>query len=232
MSLRLIYGEIILKQGTVLYHSSKIKEEYKNQEKPMLFCSLHPDENSHLDDYVKRIKLIKDVSLFFMIEDINKDNNAYLISALPTLINNPNGQIAKIHNEQLIKFVDELKKEEFDGWLDTVYRKIRFEIALINDQNIFKPIGKNIIFRNIKNSPLNKLISLNDKYNISTLENPAIININKRFKIIIEKYIKYGYKNDFDGKNGFFILLKNAIINYHDSDYSKIYWENTYGMKL
>ena len=41
----------------------------------------------------------------------------------------------------------------------------------------------------------NLLFDLNNKYLICTIENPAILNINQRFKKIIEKYINYGNRN-------------------------------------
>lgn len=246
--LREVYGEVILKKGSILYHSSDNKGAYKEENKPMIFCAFHPYENGYGGDYVKRIKLIKDVSLFFMIEDINHDNYSTLISSLPNLFNHnlAYSDFVKNREIEIINCVNELRKERFDGWINPLYRKIRFEVGLINDNNIYKPIGKNIILNNYRKVRYHKnlLFDLNNKYLICTIENPAILNINQRFKKIIEKYINYGNRNIcgngnesgngneikkiYNEKNGFHILLQNAIINYHEGCYIKINWENTF----
>jgi len=50
--LRQIYGEIILKKDSILYHTSDEPYTYKSEnEKPFLFCSWH------LSEYIINIKL-------------------------------------------------------------------------------------------------------------------------------------------------------------------------------
>ncbi len=66
-STRNSYGEMILKKGTRLYHTSKKIFEY-NPEKPMLFLTFHPSEWEN--EYITIIELKKDISLLFMVSII------------------------------------------------------------------------------------------------------------------------------------------------------------------
>jgi len=71
--LREVYGEIILKKDSILYHTSDEPFMYKSKkDKPLLFCTFHPSEYGMIGDYVTPIILKKDVSLFFMIESCKK----------------------------------------------------------------------------------------------------------------------------------------------------------------
>jgi len=71
--LRQIYGEIILQKDSILYHTSDEPYTYKSEnERPFLFCSFHPSEYGIIGEYVTKIKLKKDTSLFFMIDTIKK----------------------------------------------------------------------------------------------------------------------------------------------------------------
>jgi hypothetical protein len=72
--MRLSYGEVILKKGSILYHTSDEQFTYKDElEKPLLFCTFHPSEyGSNNNSYIHFIKLEKDISLLFMIEKIKK----------------------------------------------------------------------------------------------------------------------------------------------------------------
>ena len=64
------YGEMIIKKGTVLYHTSDNQFTINNS-KPMLFLTFHPSEYIRgSDSFITRIALNKDFSLFFMIDRI------------------------------------------------------------------------------------------------------------------------------------------------------------------
>jgi hypothetical protein len=69
--LREIYGEMKLKKGSILYHTSDDFFQI-NYNKPMLFCTFHPSEWDIINEYVTYIKIKKDISLLFMIESCNK----------------------------------------------------------------------------------------------------------------------------------------------------------------
>jgi len=67
------YGEVIVKKGSILYHTSDEPFEIKDQnDKPMLFCTFHPSEWDVMNEYATFIKLKKDISLLFMIESFKK----------------------------------------------------------------------------------------------------------------------------------------------------------------
>jgi hypothetical protein len=246
--LREVYGEVILKKGSILYTSSSdiyiynkenqinnlpsgflsknILQEPENENPfqyvrkglfgckipPMLFCVFHPDEFRSHQEIITSIELQKDISLFFMVKDI-KDLS--IISALPSLLNDENGSLTKMRDEKLLKFKDELIKENFDGWFSSIdidkTKRINIEVYLINDSSIFRRKGNDKIYYNNKNLNLNKIIDINHKFKICCWLNPIIFNINIKFKNIIEKYIKYGFKYDYDKKHIFLILLKMLL---------------------
>jgi hypothetical protein len=188
----------------------------------MLFCTFHPDEYATSGEYITKIQLQKDVSLFFMIDNIYK---TFIISALISLLNNPIGYLETRNYDKLIYFINKIKEEKFDGWFSSIDKKIRLEVALINNKNIFKKIDENIKFINNKNFNLNRIYPLDNKYLICSLENPLIININTRYKKIIQDYIDLGIKKKYIDKIDFQIILQNAIISYHEHNYeSKINW--------
>ena len=71
--LKEVYGDVILKKDIIVYHTSEECFNYKGEEeKSMLFCTFHPSEYGMIGDNVTTVKLKRDVSLFFMIEDIKK----------------------------------------------------------------------------------------------------------------------------------------------------------------
>jgi hypothetical protein len=224
--LKNIYGEIILKKDLILYHTSDEQFTYKSEkDKPMLFCTFHPSEYGMIGDYVTFVKLKKDVSLFFMVEEFKK---ARIFSSLSTLINHKNGNLAKKHNIELNFFSNKLKKENFDGWFSSIENKGTVEVALINDNNIFKIIESTPLMNNWNNGNINnnqvKIKNWGKKYKVYSIENPVIININERYKNMIEKYIIFEIETKLINQFIFQMIIKNAIITYHKYDYERIFW--------
>jgi len=244
--LRKIYGEIILRKDSILYHISDEPFIYKKEnEKPFLFCNFHPSEYGMIGDFVTRIKLKKDVSLFFMIESFKK---AKIYSALSNLRDHPNKNLAKKHISELFIFSKYLKKENFDGWFTSIENKGTVEAALLNNKNIFEILDltdfKNTISRemcskleegqgrfsepfinnwrngNISNNELN-IKNWGKKYSVCTVSFNAILNINERYKEMIKKYIDFEIDSKFINQYVFQMILKNAIITYHKYDYQK-----------
>jgi hypothetical protein len=225
--MRNIYGEVILKKDSILYHTSEEIFLYKNyNEIPMLFCTFHPSESDGINEYVTFIKLKKDVSLLFMIDNFRKK---YIYSSLDFFIDNKIQNLDKKINNNLDCYVKELEKENFEGWFSSIENKDTVEIAIINDINLFDPIKTEELKRNWQNSNnLNNKITLKNwgtRYIICSINNPIIFKLNSRFKNLIEDYVKYGVNSKFPFDNVLSIILDNAKIYYHtcDSDY-KIKW--------
>lgn len=219
--LKKVYGEMIIKKGTLLYHTSDEPFIYKSKEEnPILFCTFHPFEYGMVGDFVYSVLLKKDVSLLFMVEEFKK---VRIYSALSVFINHPNSNLAKRHTKELIFFSEQLKKENFDGWFSSIENKGTVEVSLINDNSLFE-IVKCDIFKN--NNKINNNLGKNwgKNYEISIIHNPVILNINERYKDMIKKYIEYVIKSDLINQYIFQIILINAEINYHKYQYEKINW--------
>ena len=222
--LKEVYGEFILKKGSILYYSSEEPFSIQSEkDKPMLFCTFHPSEYGMIGDYLTLIKLKKKVSLFFMIEAFKK---ARIYSALSTLTNNPNANLAKKHKDQLIIFSNELKKTGFNGWFSSIENNGTVEVALINIENVFEVIKSEDFINNWKNGNINSnKINVKDwgkKYEICTITNPIIMNLNRRYENMIHKYIEFEIESKLINNYVFQLILKNAIIKYHDFIYQKL----------
>jgi len=221
------YGEMILPKDSILYHTSDNIFEYKNEnEKALLFCVFHPSESDITNEYVTFIKLKKDVSLLFMVEGCKKIK---IYSSLLSFTNHLSLNLAKKNNNQLLSYVQELKKENFDGWFTSIENRGRVEVSLINDQNIFEAIKTDELKRYWRNGHYShdtkSIIPKNwgNKYLI--IEKHIILNIHIRYKNIIEQYLKdemeYGNYKEYI----FYILLNNVNIYYHEGDFEKIEWK-------
>ena len=224
--LKEVYGEFILKKGSILYHSSdELFRIQSEKDKPMLFCTFHPSEYGMMGDYLTLIKLKKTVSLFFMIEDFKK---ARIYSALSTLTNHPNANLSKKHKDQLIIYSKELKKEGFNGWFSSIENKGAVEVALINDESLFEVIKSEDFINNWKNGNINcnkiNLKNWGRKYEICTIESPVKMNLNSRYENMIHKYMEYEIESKLVNNYVFQVILKNSIIKYHDFEYQKISW--------
>lgn len=218
-----IYGEVIIKKNSILYHTSEEIFSYKNYtEKPMLFCTFHPSEWDGINDYVTFIKLKKDVSLLFMIEKFKKK---YIFSSLSSYINNKNENLTKKYNSNLYCFVNKLKNENFDGWFTSIENKATVEVSLINNLDLFEMIKTQELRRNWRNANnLNNIITIKnwgEKYPICSIKKNIIFKLNERYKKMIEDYINYGLKSDFPYDNVLNIIFDNAEFYYskYDSNY-------------
>ena len=224
--LKEVYGEMILKKDIILYHTSEeIFNNKSEEEKPILFCTFHPSEYGMIGDYVTMVKLKRDVSLFFMIEDIKK---ARIYSALSILINHKNGNLAKRHKEELEFFTKQLKKDNLDGWFSSIENKGTVEVSLINDKNLYEIVETEPLMNNWNNGNINnnviKIKNWGMKYKVYSIEYPVIFNINERYKPMLEKYIDFEKETQLINQYIFQKILKNAIIMYHKYNYKKIDW--------
>lgn len=228
--MRKSYGEMIIPKNTILYHTSEEKFEYKNMnEKAMLFCVFHPSELNYRDEFVTFIKLKKDISLLFMIEGCK---NCKILSSLLLFTNHLSFNLAKRNNNQLLSYVDELKKEDFSGWFSSIDDRAAVEVALINDLSIFEAIKTDELkpyWKRGHYSYITESIILKDwrlhKYIFSNIENPVYLNIHIKFKNIIEEYKKNEINSGHLREYAFQVLLDHAIITYHEGDFEKIEWK-------
>ena len=219
------YGKVIIQKESILYHTSDELFDFKI-DKPMLFCTFHPSEWDSTNEYVTFIKLKKDVSLLFMISDCKK---SLIFSSLNLFTNHPNLNLAKKHDNQLFCYVNELIKENLDGWLSSIENKTSIEVSLINDSNIFEPIKTEKLKKNWRNGYFDKdekkLKIWGEKYKICTIEKPIILFLNDRYKIMIEEYKQYEIKTGYFKDFVFQVLLDNSTIYYHKEDLEKIIWK-------
>ena len=106
--LRNTYDEMIIKKGSILYHTTDYLFEYKNNTvKPMLFCTFHPSE--YIGDnykYVNFVNIKKDISLLFMIDCIGR---THIFSSLEQLIDHPNKNLAKKNMKKCSKLIKIMK---------------------------------------------------------------------------------------------------------------------------
>ncbi len=155
--------------------------------------------------------------------------NGVLQSALNNLINDSGKNLSKMLDINLNVFVKELKKENYDGWFSSIENGPTVEVALINNTDLYEIINSNKCNENWSYSSYNNPNTFNltpqdwgKKYKINTQEKPVILKINKIYKPMIKKYINR-YRNIND-KTAFYIVLKNATIEYINSPYKKIKW--------
>ena len=224
--LKNLYGKVILQKDSILYHTSE--EIFNNKlEKPMLFCTFHPSEYDGINDYVTYIKLKKNITLLFMIENFRK---TFIFSSLNLFSNHSNLNLAKKNDNNLKSYVKELKKENFDGWFTSIENKGSIEVSMINDNSLFEIIKTEEFTRNWRNgNNLNNFITTKNwgkKYPICSIEYPLTFKINNKFKQLLEDYINFGLKSKFPYEHVFQVILENAKIYYHESNFDgKITWK-------
>ena len=217
------YGEVILKKGSILYHTSNELFSYK-PEFPMLFCTFHPSEWFYNEEYISFISLKKDISLFFMIDF---SNNSKSYSSLPKITDNYIHLLKITHTlPQLLYYSNELKNNNFDGWFNSnVIDKSFIEVCLLNDNTIFEVLKCNKLIKDWSRH--------NNAYNIITqkkwgtkypIEKNIIFNLNKRYEEHIKKYLQNTMNNKFYLKYTLQILLMNARIYYHDEQLQEVKW--------
>jgi hypothetical protein len=217
------YGKMKIKKGCILYHTSDKKFIYKdNNVKPMLFCIFHPSEWDFTNKYVHFIRLKKDISLLFMINNIIK---ARIFSSLNLFTTHPSLNLAKKYNNNLLCYVTKLKEDKLDGWFSSIENKMSVEVALINDNNIFEIIKTEKLERNWNNGNYNRLKNWGIKYNICSIQNPVILRLNIRYKKMLKKYKKYEIESKYLKEYIFQVILDNAKIYYHDGELEKIHWK-------
>lgn len=219
------YGELILPKGYIIYHSSNepfTMEFYKND--LILYCSFHPSEGKELD-YITKIILKKDISLFFAIDFKIKDES----QSIPICIMK---EIIKtdfyIKNIKLFKDYESLnliilKKNNFNGLIEMgIIYDGQLRISLINNTDIYN-FETEQIKKDWKREGMNynKTIVIQKKWgnNYPLYFNKNIIlNINKRYKYFIELFLQNIESKKYKYNKSLHILLRDIEINYYKYD--------------
>ena len=223
--LRTGWGELILRKGTLLYHVSD-EPFQSNSEKPLLFTVFHPSEwglFSH--SYVTPIRILRDISLFFMVEGFHK---LRVLPLLNRFIDYPgrNTNLVKMYDVNNICFAAHLRDEQFDGWISTVEGKATVEVALVNDPTAWSIDGPSTPLRSrwTNSNDIDGRWKLKDwgtTYPLSFM-NP-VMRIHSRYKEPIESYLVSSDTN-LPGQFVFPILIKAATISYHEGAVTPVVW--------
>lgn len=212
------YGIMTIKKDSILY--SVYDENFENTiyfyDNQIIYCNFHPIESNILFEKifhaqnmnVRFIKLHKDISLLFLVEEfINRSLHTALLH-LPI----------KTYPE----LIELCKKENVDGWFSSVRSGSKgfynCEIGLLNDTNIYSIIEDTKFKRDFKIYKIDEEIKKKDYgtlYKISFIENPIILHLHIRFKNLIEKYLIFEKESKYIESCTFQLLLKNAIITYY-----------------
>jgi hypothetical protein len=226
-SLREFYGEMILKKNTILYHSDDNKFSIK-PEKPMLFLTFHPRDWQ--GKYTTRIKLRRDISLFFMVNpDVSWGSS--ISPLLNTLTKKKGRNLNKQLNSNLKCYIPYLINENFDGWFSTIEGRTTVEIALINNLDSYDIISSELHNNtnyeyggyNHNNNTLFIPAKYGDKYPIHTEVFPIKLILNYRYKEFINSYKEHSIQSHYEFP--FQIVLKNAEIEYVKKEYNDIFWD-------
>ena len=219
------YGIMILKKNSILYHTSDNSlVDINNKNKDFLFCSFHPYDYEGFDSkYINIIKLKKDIKLFFMVSElkINKSNKR-IYSAFSNFFNKDKKNLLVVNKNKISEFANKLNRTKLDGWFSSIEDKIGIEIALLNNKNLYKCIQANNFNSNwnfiYENNNNKSYINIGKKYKICTIDKPAILIINEKFKNNIEKYKERISSNNFIPTTIAEIVLFNSIILYFDEN--------------
>lgn len=217
------YGIMILKKGTILYHTSFEKNLFNMNEKKFfyLFCSFHPSEYGINCTYVHFVKLKKDIKLFFMIDNIRNKNFIILNSSFINFFETSKVNLSSINKNKQLQFINILKKKRFNGWFSSINNSsINVEIALFNDISLYEFIKTNELVHDWNNwNGETKYLNTGNTYKISTIDIPIILIINEKYKEIINKLlIKIFVNNQLSPKTIFDIIMHNAIILYFNNN--------------
>ncbi len=221
------YGSMILKRGTLLYHTSDSSDfEEDSNNKPFLFCTFHPSEWSGYT-YVHFIRLQKDICLLFMVKDIINDR---IISALPDIVDDPRENLAKmptscnslsskLNDVVLSEIRVDLEKEYFHGWFTSIENKATVEVALMSGKNIYEHIKSEPLKRAWRNGNCTDDGEIfckiwRKRYILSFIEKGIKLRVHKRFKKLFRKYKLYEKKSKYINEYVFQIILDHANIKF------------------
>jgi hypothetical protein len=193
--LKSIYGSIIIKKDTILYHATD-EEFLYNPEKKLLYITFHPSEWIGYDsEYIVRILLKRDIEVLFFISGFRKH---YVLS--------------NQEEKKSTEFLEKLEKENLDGWLASIENRSHVEVAIMNDPTIYEVISFEPLRKNWRNG--NSLGGIPEcknwgtLYPISSRTIPIVLTLNEKYMRLIEEYIQYGSEYALQ------VILENVNIQY------------------
>ena len=212
------YRKLILPKGFILYYTSDDPLIIKS----VLSCVFHPSERE--SDYIIKIKLKKDISLFFAIDFKMSDRDSSL--SIPISIVK---EITKtdffIENIKFYKnfeslYLPILKENNFDGLINMqILYDGQLEIRLINNPDIYdfeiEPINKDWKREGFSYTKgvIQKIWGNN--YPMFFDENVIVI-LNKRYQYLIELFLQNLENKKYKFNKSLQILLKNSKIKYYE----------------
>jgi hypothetical protein len=186
----------------------------------MLFLTFHPADwiKDYDSDYVTRIMLNNDVSLFFMIEFIK---GLRIFSLLNSLLGKEGRNMEKQNDKNLRCYIKYLDKDNFKGWFNSIEGKSTVEVALINNPSYYTILDSSVIQRrwNFSGNYKNDMYiprNLGTIYPISTEKMPVKLILNKVYKDMIDTFLKYEPKYE-SRETIFQVVMSNAVIIYIDT---------------
>jgi len=219
------YRQLILPKGFVLYYTSDDPFIIKS----ILSCVFHPSEREL--DYVIKITLKKDISLFFAIDFKISERNSLL--SIPICI------IKEITKTDFFKenikfcknseslYLPMLKENNFDGLIHMqILYDGQLEIRLINNPDIYdfeiEPINKDWKREGFSYTKgvIQKIWGNN--YPMYFNKN-VILTINKRYKYLIELFLQNLENKKYKFNKSLQLLLKNSEIKYYEDNYEDNY---------
>ncbi len=214
------YGTVIFKKGTILYILDNKKFDdfnyYDSTKQPLIFCVCHPSEGNILCKYVHYIKLKKDIKLLFLIEGTER---ARIQSFLKFATNEYN---IKNNNKILNLCKRDLNNNNLDGFITSIDNTDKLEIGLISSNKNYKHYKTTILQCDWMDSIRISKNIIKQKYwgQLYKVVLPIQIHLNKRYKKMIKKYIKYENKIGYISNNVFSIMIKdnNIQIKYYDEN--------------
>jgi hypothetical protein len=189
------YGSIIIKKDTILYHLTDEEFSYK-PEKKLLYTIFHPSEWVGYDsEYVARIQLKRDIEVLFFISGFKKH---YVLS--------------NQEEKKSPEFLQKLREENLNGWLASIENRSHVEVAIMNDPTIFEAISFEPLRKNWRNGNclggIPECKNWGTLYPISSRSLPIVLQLNEKYRRLIEEYIQYGSEYALQ------VILENAHIQY------------------
>ena len=225
------YGIMVLRKGTILYHTSDEDKLFNtnNTDIKFLFCSFHPYDYGFNSKYVYIIELKKEIKLFFLIDRFNNNKTPKFNSSFSKLLDFPKKNLSylklnkrKNNKKKFNKFTNVLEKQKFDGWFSSINDYgYNLEVALFNGKSLYNIIQRNDINININNTNYNKT-----NFNISTKNYPIKLIINNKYKNNIDNILNKFKNKNYEPSTIFEIIISNAEIFYFNDNNQIINTEN------
>ncbi len=229
------YGKLVLPKGSILYHTSKNPFETKSEETfPMLFCVFHPSD--YENNFVTKIVLKKDISLFFAIDFVREIIDKKKISTPINVMKKITKSDFFIKYVEFVKnylsfFSNELKKNNFDGWVGLPKIGFFVEVCLINNEDIFEVLSSEHLIVDYQKESINfqtkEILQKNwgQQYSICFEKINIKLCLNIRYEKRINLYKKNMKKKKFKHSNTLELLIENSEITYHNGNFCMIEWD-------